>query len=98
MEEKKKKQVEQFTPGAGGSDDAATSVVGDKNATVSHGPYAEQLPVAGMTVGEVRKRFGDRLDIHPESTPLIGGKAVDPSTRIQAGEVLMFIRRSGEKG
>ena len=33
---------------------------GDTHAYVVSGPYAEQLPVGGMSVGEIRRRYGDR--------------------------------------
>ena len=82
-------------PGAGLFDDepAAAGL-----ATVTHGAYAEQLPVAEMTVAEVRQRFRDRLDIHPQALALIDANFVDDSTRVRAGQLLTFVRPSGEKG
>jgi hypothetical protein len=82
-------------PSPGGLDgfaDSAGAVL------VSHGTYLERLPVVGMTVGEVRGRSQDRLDIHPEATALVDGNPVDDSTRLHAGQTLMFVRPSGEKG
>ena len=70
----------------------------DLMATVTHGPYAEQLPVAGMTVGQVRSRFRDRFDLHPEATAEIDGHDVGEDTTLLTGQLLTFIRRSGEKG
>lgn len=70
----------------------------NQNATVSHGPYAEQLPVAGMTVGEIRARYRDRFDIDPNSISVIDGHTVDETTSIRPGQILSFLRRSGEKG
>jgi hypothetical protein len=67
-------------------------------ATVSHGPYAEQIPVASMTVGQVRQRYGDRFDIGPDSEPYLNGEPAGEDTRIEPGQVLMFARRAGEKG
>jgi hypothetical protein len=67
-------------------------------ATVAHGPYAETLPVAGMTVEAVRRRFSDRLDIDPRSQAFVDGHAVPEDHRLGAGQVLMFARRAGEKG
>ena len=67
-------------------------------ATVASGPYAEQLPVANMTVGEVRTRFRDRFDIDPRSQAVLAGNEVNDDTRIQPRQVLMFVRRAGEKG
>jgi hypothetical protein len=71
----------------------------DRTATIAHGPYAENVPIAGMTVSEVRARFADRLDIHPGSRPFVDGSPVtDDQTVVRAGQVLMFARRAGEKG
>jgi hypothetical protein len=66
--------------------------------SVSSGPYLEQLPVRGMRVSEVRERFGDRLDIDPQAQAILDGQPVSDETVIQAGQVLMFARRAGEKG
>ena len=70
----------------------------NENATVSHGVFAEQLPVAGMTVGEIRARYRDRFDIDPGSISVIDGNAVDETTAVRPGQILSFLRRSGEKG
>lgn len=67
-------------------------------AMVSHGPYAEALPVGGMTVREIRRRFGDRLDIDPESIPIIDGEQAAEDTVVAEGQSLIFTRRAGEKG
>ena len=80
--------------GQGGTDPEPTAPM----ATVTHGPYAEQVPVANMTVGQIRQRFGARFDIDPESQPYIEGEPVSNDTVVQADQVLMFARRAGEKG
>ena len=67
-------------------------------ATVAHGAYAEALPVANMTVNAVRTRFRDRLDIDPTAVAVIDGRPVDESAVVQAGQLLTFVRRAGEKG
>lgn len=67
-------------------------------ATVSHGPYAETLPVAGMSVGEVRRRFGDRLDIDPEAVAVVDGREVGDGHSVTDGQLVTFVRRAGEKG
>ncbi|MGD8395202.1 MAG: hypothetical protein PVF43_06980 [Candidatus Eiseniibacteriota bacterium] len=80
-------------------DDAATATVDTAaTATVMHGPYAEQIPVADMAVGMIRQRYGDRFDISPDSVAFIDGNPVDEHTTVRAGQVLMFARRAGEKG
>jgi len=67
-------------------------------ATVAHGPYAEQLPVARMSVADVRARFGDRLDIDPGAVALLDGREAGEGDRVEPGQYLMFVRRAGEKG
>lgn len=67
-------------------------------ATVSHAPYSEDLPVAGMTVAQIRTRFRDRFDLHPAAIPVIDGHDAEEDTTLLAGQLLTFIRRSGEKG
>jgi len=66
--------------------------------TVSSGPYAERLPVSDMIVGEIRRRFRDRLDIDPRSIAVVNGRDVDDDVVVTAGQVLTFMHRAGEKG
>ena len=99
MSERTRKQdpLERLPGGGGGFDDSftapATGLVG-----VSHGPFNERLPVAGMTVGTVRARFGDRFAIDPESHPVIDGHPTTEDTVLRVGQLLAFRRASGEKG
>jgi hypothetical protein len=58
----------------------------------------ERLPVGNLTVGEIRLRFGDRLDIDPHSQAVLDGQEVDDSTRVSVGQALTFVRKAGEKG
>ena len=59
----------------------------------------EQLPVAGMTLGEIRYRLADRARIEPRSNVVINGEPVDDEHRVvRAGEVVEFQRPAGEKG
>ncbi len=68
-------------------------------ADVGTGLYLERLPVAGMTIADIRTTFADRLDIHPESTAVLDGERItDESTRIGPRQHLAFVRYSGEKG
>ena len=71
---------------------------GGGSATVASGPYAEQLPVDGMSVGEIRRRYRDRFDIDPRSQAVLDGQPVGDETRLRAGQVLTFVHRAGEKG
>ena len=66
--------------------------------TVCHGPYSEELPVGEMTVRQIRERFGDRLDIDPQSQAIVDGNEVNENTVVQAGQLLTFVRKAGEKG
>ncbi len=66
--------------------------------TVSSGPYAEQLPVGNMSIGEIRRRFRDRFDIDPSSQAVLDGHDVGDDTVVRPGQALMFTRRAGEKG
>jgi hypothetical protein len=66
--------------------------------TVSSGPYAEQLPVGNMTVGEIRRRFRDRFDLDPTSQSVLDGHDVGDEIVVRPGQALMFTRRAGEKG
>jgi len=71
---------------------------GTGRVTVCHGPYCEDLPVGGLTVGSVRERFRDRLDIDPASQAVLDGREVTDGTVVRQGQLLTFIRRAGEKG
>jgi len=79
-----------------GDNGGAPAVAG--TVTVASGPYAEQLPVANMSVGEVRTRFRDRLDLDPHSVAIVDGRRVSDDHVLQSGQVLSYIRPSGEKG
>ena len=76
----------------------ASSARNDLAVTVCHGPYAEELPVGNMSVGAIRERFSDRLDIDPESQAIVDGNEVDENTVVRAGQLLTFVRKAGEKG
>jgi hypothetical protein len=67
-------------------------------ATVSTGLYSEFLPVANSTIGEIRARFRDRLQIPPNSQAILDGVAVDDDVRIRNGQLLRFQHTAGEKG
>ena len=97
MQEQQRQRIRQggIGPGSGLFDDLGTA---PGMATVTHGPYAEVLPIAEMTVSQVRSRFRDRLDIHPEAMAMLDGNPVDDTTTVRAGQTLMFIRQAGEKG
>jgi len=69
-----------------------------ETALVSHGIHSEELPIAGMTVGEVRRRLADRFDLDPDSEAFVDGNRVGDDHAIRAGQELLFGHRLGEKG
>jgi hypothetical protein len=101
MIEKVKTPKKEKKAGAGGGsifDAVPEAAVENKNVSISSGPYAEDLPVAGMTVGGIRTKFADRFDIAAKSQAVLNGNQVDDNTVLKAGEQLMFIQHAGEKG
>ncbi len=86
--------------GPGGLGDPMAPVSGPDGGLVevSYGPYSEALPVGGMTVGEIRRRYRDRFDIQPDSRAVLGGADASDETVVTAGQQLSFSRRAGEKG
>src|ERR1035437_385596 len=100
MKEKRKTEKTKIVGGNSGESifDSVPGIPTDKNVNVSSGPYAEDLPVAGMTVEQVRQRFSDRLDIDGQSQSIINGTPVEGSRILEVGENLMFVRHAGEKG
>ena len=71
---------------------------GPGTVVVTHGIYRSELPVGEMSVAQVRGRFRDQLDIHPQATALLDGIPADEHTTLRAGQTLTFVRPSGEKG
>jgi len=95
-QEKKKQGAKQAFGGTdvfGGETAEGTDLV-----TVAHGHYREQLPVGGMTVAQVRKKFGTRMDIDPTAKAILDGTPVDDKQVVVPGQMLLFARVAGEKG
>ncbi len=99
MKERTKPRIDTTDSGPSGLGDIF-SAYGDAGAmaTVAQGPYAEELPIAEMTVGEIRARYADRFDIAPHSQAEINNHPVTDSERLHAGQVLQFANRTGVKG
>jgi hypothetical protein len=97
-EKKRPEVLAPAAPDAGGSMFDVQPDAENKNVTVQSGPYCEELPVAGMSVGEVRKRFADKLDIAKQSASIVSGSPVDENYTLKVGEQLSFIHQAGEKG
>jgi hypothetical protein len=97
-EEKTRNTRELSGPNPRGLDLFAPNEPGADLVTVVHGPYAEDLPVGGMSVGEIRARFRDRFDIDPRSQAMLDGVEVGDEVTVRPGMQLFFAKRAGEKG
>lgn len=92
---------ESFAGGADSfSDDFAggTAVATEGQVEVIHGVYAHSLPLTGMTVGQARMELMDRMNIDPDSIAVVDGDEVGDDTVLNEGQVLNFVKHSGEKG
>ena len=69
-----------------------------QNILVTNGLYRETLPMANSSVGEIRRRLSERLDIDPQAQAVLDGTEVGDHVIVQPGQALMFMRRAGEKG
>jgi hypothetical protein len=65
---------------------------------VTSGVNNEWLPLAGRTVGEIRRRLVGRLDFDVNAVATLGGRSVGDDVIVRPGEHLAFIRESGSKG
>jgi hypothetical protein len=83
--------------GPGASDPLGTPLA-DSLVGLTVGPYGGQLPLAGRSVAEIRRRYGDRYDIAPQMQAFVDNAPVDDDTVLRAGQVLTFMHLSGEKG
>lgn len=89
-----------FTPGPGAGSDPFTSSddSGAGRVEVVHSVYAHSLPLAGMTVRQARDELEDRMNIDPEAAAVVDGREASADTVLCEGQVLTFVRDSGEKG
>lgn len=89
---------ESANDGLTGLDNAvATETVGGM-VTVSHGVFNDQLPVGNMSVGEIRRRYADRIELNPHSEAQIDGHPARDDEVVRPGQMLMFLHDAGEKG
>ena len=65
---------------------------------IEHNVYNEQLPLAGRTVGEIRRIAGPRYDIDPLAPAMVDAQFVGDETVVRAGQRVQFLHHSGEKG
>lgn len=95
---KEKQQPIKEQSGGPGLPSIFENTVTDLNVSVASGPYEQSLPIAGRTVAQVREQFSDMFDIDPKSQAVVNGHDVGEDVTLKAGERLMFMNRSGEKG
>src|ERR1051326_8258928 len=88
----------ELEPSVGLAQALAGDDTNDELVTVSSGPYVERLPIGHLTIGAIRTRLRERLDIDPHSVAVLNGQDADDETQVRPGQVLMFIHRAGEKG
>lgn len=98
MSERIRQETEDLGHGGGFDRHFGDAPSPGQTVTVTSGPHVEEIPVTETTVGEIRRRFGSRFDIDPQSQAILDGHLVDNQTIVRAGQSLMFGRESGEKG
>ena len=98
MPELMRARRERLGSGPGGLDDIFSGGPQIGLVTISHGLHIEQLPVANMTVREIRRRFADRFDIDSRSRAQIDGRDARDDEVVQSGQQVMFMHHAGEKG
>lgn len=82
----------------GGSPLPGDDPLGNLATVLSPVGHRELLPVAGLTVAQIRQRLADRLNIGADAQATINGQAVGDDVVLRAGEALYFRRAAGEKG
>jgi hypothetical protein len=67
---------------------------------VLYGIFMHRLPLAGMTVHEVRRRITELMNIDTAARSLIDGRLVEDeaATALTAGQTLVFVKLAGEMG
>ena len=86
------KQAQQVRP-------AVTTRTGEEEKVrVIYGVHSLDVTIAGRNVGEVRHALKQALNISPLAIAVVDGREVLESYILQAGQLLEFVRLSGEKG
>lgn len=62
------------------------------------GANSQEAAVAGRTVSDIRRDFGDVLNIPPNAQAIISGDNVQGAYVLQPGDTLEFLKPSGTKG
>ena len=69
-----------------------------KKVRVVHGANQEYLDLEGKTVGYVRKKMRDILNLPGDAQALIAGKAVGDDFVLEGNSSLEFLKEAGVKG
>jgi hypothetical protein len=62
------------------------------------GPMVDAMSVAGMSVAEVRALLQGPYNIPAHAAAVVNGSPERADRRLEAGDVLEFVRLAGEKG
>ena len=54
--------------------------------------------VIGMTVGDIRRKYRDQLNIPQGARAILDGRQADDSSTVRDGQELEFVKETGEKG
>ncbi len=65
---------------------------------VIHGIYAHTMPLAGMTIRQVRAELEERMNIDPEAMAIVDGREVGEDAVLGENQCLNFVKHAGEKG
>jgi hypothetical protein len=100
MQELQHQPHEQTSLGGSTGLDSIFAAAGDNapSVLVGAGVHHHRLPVAGMSVGEIRARYADRFDIGPQAQAMVDGRVVGDDCRLRSGQSLHFTHKAGEKG
>ena len=69
-----------------------------QNTVISGPSVLRNQDLTGMTVGEVRERFSDALNIPEDATATVNGIPVEDEQVIVNGEEVLFAKPLGSKG
>jgi hypothetical protein len=72
-----------------------------KDITVTNGANTQSVTPTSdetFTVGDIRTKLKDVLNIAPNAIATINGEEVDDTRLLSPGDNLQFIKRSGSKG
>jgi hypothetical protein len=86
------KQAQQVRPAV------TTKTEEEEKVRVIYGVHSLDVTIAGRTVGEVRHALKQALNISPLAIAVVDGREVSEVYILNPGQLLEFVRLSGEKG